>query len=107
MQVVRNINLGRLSPYTVHRMLRARGAQRLPTIDFIHYSCYVVNTLSSQGKYIMEKEQTYTFRLSAELKKAFNEAAAHLDVPGSHLIREYMKHVVKNEAQRKLPLGKK
>jgi len=55
----------------------------------------------------MEKEQTYTFRLSEELKKAFNEAAIQMDVPASQLLRKYMEHVVKTEAQRKLPLGKK
>lgn len=49
----------------------------------------------------MQKLETYTFRLDAALKKAFNEAVNRLDRTGSQMLRDYMRYIVKEDAKTK------
>lgn len=53
----------------------------------------------------MDKDETFTMRIDADLKRAFNETANRLDTPAAALIREYMRHIVKTHAQQDLPIG--
>lgn len=53
----------------------------------------------------MDKEETYSFRLDPNLKKAFNETAKRNDIPGSRLLREWMRQYIDANKQQELKLG--